>query len=122
MNASRYAEPHYHVVRTVLVALFTQGVGCALSTMTTPRAAEAFATLGASVAVLVACQESVFHVAGRRAMCGGLLVLWSLRLSAHLFVRNRPPRIRLSSLAISRTMWSAAAALPVVLLIATPGV
>lgn len=112
--------PHHHVIRTVLIALFTQGVGCAVSIWTTPRVAEAFAALGATAAVFVACGGSVFRVAGRRAVCGGFLTVWSLRLSIHLFMRNRPPKIPLSSLAISRTAWSAAAALPVVLLIATP--
>lgn len=113
-------EAHQHVVRTVLISLFTQGLGCAASLGTTPRAAEAFASLGVIAALFAACGGSVYAALGRRAVCGGVLTLWALRLSAYLFVRNRPPKVPLFSLAVSRTVWSAAAALPVVLLIASP--
>jgi len=112
--------PHHSAVRTVLIVLSTQGLGCMLSSLTSARTVEAFAALGSTLSVFVAASTTGAYVgAGRRCMCGALLVVWSLRLSAYLYIRNIPPNVPLKSLAISRTLWSCGASLPVVLLFAT---
>ena len=115
-------HPHHHVARTAVAALATQAVGCLASMQTTGRAAEAFAALGAAAAVAVALLDAAPTSAlGRRAAAVLLLTLWSVRLSAYLHARNLPPPVPVRTLAISRTLWSVGAALPVVLLLAVVG-
>ena len=112
-------SPHHHVARTALAALVTQAFGCLASLHTSARAAEAFAALGAAAAIAVALIDTAPAAALGRRLCGSALVtLWSLRLSIFLHARNRPPAVALHVLAVSRTLWSAGAALPAVLLLA----
>ena len=116
--------PHHHAAASAVVALLTQCLVSVFSITSGPRVVEAFSALGACAAVTASYlmgenRMSDVHF-GRRGVSTMLLFSWSARLGAHLWLRNRPPRVPATALAFSRALWSAGAALPVVLLVASP--
>lgn len=112
--------PHHHLALTGTAALGAQLAGSGVSLVAGVRYADAFAALGASAAALASAWVSgSVRRFGRRWVAVALLAAWSVRLSVFLFARNKPSAVRLAALATSRTLWSAGAALPVVLLLSS---
>jgi steroid 5-alpha reductase family enzyme len=105
--------PHHHVAIALAVAAAVQGGALALEQWQ-PRAMEACAGAAAALtAVATLLARGTFFP--RQLACTLLMVGWGVRLSWHLAVRDvAEQRLPARRLCMTRTLWSAVVALPVV--------
>jgi steroid 5-alpha reductase family enzyme len=105
-------QPQHHVAISLATAALVQGAAL-LAEQAAPRSMEAAA--GASAALTAA---STLVARGtffpRQLACTALMVAGGARLSWHLARRQVESRLSARQLCVSRTLWSAAVALPVV--------
>lgn len=104
--------PHHHAAIALAVAAAVQAGALAAHTVR-PRAMEACS--GASAALTAAAtllaRGTYFP---RQVAATSLLVCWGVRLSVHLARRNVDTRLPARRLCLTRTLWAALVALPVV--------
>lgn len=109
-----------HVALALVVAAAVQVLTLAASLAAGVRAVDALAGAGAAAIVGAVTWLDPPPRAGRRAAAVALLLAWALRLGYHLYSRNKPPRVGVHVLVVARALWSFGAALPVLLLLASP--
>lgn len=104
--------PQHHVVISLLVAAAVQA-GALAAHSVRPRAMEACSGASAAVTALATLLARGTYFP-RQVAASSLLACWGARLSVHLARRDVESRLPARRLCVTRTLWAALVALPVV--------